>query len=379
MNDVSRDASGLRRLIATENFRSAVDLSRLLLEQASHRDADGGSSTRLSPTTLRLWTTRLTLMMTKLHLYPAVEAELTAFGDFDRPDLYFDFYPAGVFPSSASGSMVPFALRVLRAELPAHLGKPEETLDRLFGLHAVVDAMIANLERGLTAEGEEVAEKEEKDPASPEMVDEATAAALETWRRRRMNLLYAISNALLLTKDVDSSVAICDRIVVEESEGSRKSAVLSSAGRILLQIGDVGGAADYFARAEAVLDDDSTSAASRAMKLTHRGYLSIGAGRFDEALRHFRQASALTPDDAVAANNVACALVYLGSLKEAVATLRSLVESDPRRNLHEGVVFNLATLFELESSGAGERKRELLGLVARHKGDGFSPQCLKIG
>merc|ERR1719309_119504 len=141
------DFDGLRKLFASGNHRSAVDLTRILLERASahHEDDDLGSVTPVNPTTLQLWTTRLTLMMFKLHLYPAVEAELSAFEDLDQPDTYFEFHPTGDFPPHARGSMVPFALRLLWAELPAHSGKPTETLDRLYQLLTVVDLMIGNL------------------------------------------------------------------------------------------------------------------------------------------------------------------------------------------------------------------------------------------
>lgn len=72
-----------------------------------------------------------------------------------------------------------------------------------------------------------------------------------------------------------------------------------------------------------------------------------------------------------------CSL-YLGHLKDALATLETLVHGDPERNLQEGVLFNLCTLYELESSRAMHKKQALLDLVSRHKGDGFSVACLKM-
>ena len=48
------------------------------------------------------------------------------------------------------------------------------------------------------------------------------------------------------------------------------------------------------------------------------------------------------------------------------------------RHLHEGILFNLATLLEFEPSLALTRKKQILNLIAANKGDGFNPQCLKI-
>ena len=39
---------------------------------------------------------------------------------------------------AVSGCMVPFHLRVLLAELPLYLGKTQESLDRLYYIHAVI-------------------------------------------------------------------------------------------------------------------------------------------------------------------------------------------------------------------------------------------------
>ena len=48
------------------------------------------------------------------------------------------------------------------------------------------------------------------------------------------------------------------------------------------------------------------------------------------------------------------------------------------RYLHEGLVFNLCTLYELESSKANAKKARLLETVARFKGDGFNVTCVKL-
>ena len=77
-------------------------------------------------------------------------------------------------------------------------------------------------------------------------------------------------------------------------------------------------------------------------------------------------------------NNLSVCSLYLGRLQEALGHLESLVHKDPATNLHEGVVLNLCTLYELESSRAVSKKQTLLGLIALHKGDGFNVACLKL-
>ena len=79
-----------------------------------------------------------------------------------------------------------------------------------------------------------------------------------------------------------------------------------------------------------------------------------------------------------AVNNMAVCSLYLGRLKDALNTLEQLVHSDPASTLHEGVLFNLCTLYELETSRALHKKQAILDLVSKHKGDGFPVACLKM-
>jgi hypothetical protein len=72
----------------------------------------------------------------KLRSFSLAEVESEPFGDLDRPDLYFQFYPE--LYGGRMGSMVPFSFRLLLAELPQYLTKHQEALNRLHTLLATV-------------------------------------------------------------------------------------------------------------------------------------------------------------------------------------------------------------------------------------------------
>lgn len=86
----------------------------------------------------------------------------------------------------------------------------------------------------------------------------------------------------------------------------------------------------------------------------------------------------LTPARPQANNNAAVCLLYLGRLKDSLRQLEALVRQEPGRHLHESVLFNLSTMYELESSRSPQKKQALLEAVAGREGDSFNTQCLKL-
>ncbi len=112
-------------------YRAAVNLTGRLLQMYNQGAGQGGSLSKHTPSSLQIWFARLALLV-KLRQFSVAEVEAEAFGDLDRPDLYFQFYQE-MYPKR-TGSMVPFGFRLLLAELPQYLGKQHETLDRLYSL-----------------------------------------------------------------------------------------------------------------------------------------------------------------------------------------------------------------------------------------------------
>ncbi|XP_032150139.1 trafficking protein particle complex subunit 12 isoform X2 [Sapajus apella] len=310
---------------------------------------------------LILWFVRLALLV-KLGLFQNAEMEFEPFGNLDQPDLYYEYYPH-VYPGRR-GSMVPFSMRILHAELQQYLGNPQESLDRLHRVKTVCSKILANLEQGLAEDG-----------GTSSVTPEGRQASIRLWRSRLGRVMYSMANCLLLMKDYVLAVEAYHSVITYYPE--QQPQLLSGIGRIALQIGDIKTAEKYFQDVEKVTQK-SGGLQGKITVLMNRAFLYLGQNNFAEAHRFFTEILRMDPANAVANNNAAVCLLYLGKLKDSLRQLEAMVQQDPRHYLHESVLFNLTTMYELESSRSMQKKQSLLEAVASKEGDSFNTQCLKL-
>ncbi|XP_056282368.1 trafficking protein particle complex subunit 12 isoform X2 [Pseudoliparis swirei] len=361
-NSVEQSFTGLKRLISSKNWRAAVDLTGRLLTAHGQGYGKAGQPTTHTTDSLQLWFVRLALL-TKLNLFQNAELECEPFGNLDHPDLYYEYYPS-VYPGRR-GSVVPFSMRLLHAELPQYLAKPQEALDRLYHLKTICLTILENLEKGLAENGSMIT-----------LTQDNRQVSLNLWRSRLSRVTYSMANCLLLMKDYVLAVETYHSII--QYEPQQRVQLLSGIGRIFLQIGDVKTAERYFQDVETACQETGSQPAHTTCVLMNRAFVSLSQNNYTEAHASFTEVLKVDPKNPVANNNAAVCLLYLGRLKESLGQLEGLVQQDPALYLHESVLFNLTTMYELESSRSTQKKQALLEAVACHEGDSFNTQCLKL-
>ncbi|XP_030627870.1 trafficking protein particle complex subunit 12 [Chanos chanos] len=361
-NSVEQNVQGLRQLISTKNWRAAVDLTGRLLTAHGQGYGKSGQPTNHTTDSLQLWFVRLALL-TKLSLFQNAEQEFEPFGNLDQPDLYYEYYPT-IYPGRR-GSMVPFSMRVLYAELPQYLMKPQDSLDRLHSLRTVCQKILDNLEAGLAEDG-----------SMMNLTQENRQASIQLWRSRLCRVMYSMANCLLMMKDYVLAVETYHSIIRYEPQ--QRVQLLSGIGRIFLQIGDIKTAERYFQDVEKACQSKGQGPNQDTAILMNRAFLYLSQNNYSEAHTCFSNILNIDPKNPVANNNAAVCLLYLGRLKESLGQLESLVKQDPELYLHESVLFNLTTMYELESSRSTQKKQALLEAVACREGDSFNTQCLKL-
>uniref|UniRef100_A0A8C4EUD7 Trafficking protein particle complex subunit 12 n=1 Tax=Dicentrarchus labrax TaxID=13489 RepID=A0A8C4EUD7_DICLA len=361
-NSVEQSFTGLKQLISSKNWRAAVDLTGRLLTAHGQGYGKAGQPTSHTTDSLQLWFVRLALL-TKLNLFQNAELELEPFGNLDQPDLCYEYYPT-VYPGRR-GSMVPFSMRLLHAELPQYLAKPQEALDRLHNLKTVCLAILENLEKGLAEDGSMIT-----------LTQENRQVSLKLWRSRLSRVMYSMANCLLLMKDYILAVETYHSII--QYEPQQRVQLLSGIGRIFLQIGDIKTAERYFQDVEKACQMKGSQPSHTTCVLMNRAFVYLSQNNYGEAHASFIEVLKIDPKNPVANNNAAVCLLYLGRLKESLGQLEGLVQQDPALYLHESVLFNLTTMYELESSRSTQKKQALLEAVACREGDSFNAQCLKL-
>lgn len=313
------------------------------------------------------------LALLKLNMLEEATAELAKLGGWDDPllrspassaEAAADGGATGGTQLAGGGTVVPFALRRLRAELPYRLGRQEESIDRLYQLL------------------EWCAEQEGMASAAA-AGDVEAAAAQRLWARRHRDVLLTLVNRHCCGQQHACALSLLDRLLQRDE---RDAAAWQEAAMVQALLGDTAAAASSLQRVERLLEqqkaDDSGSVSGPAQQLSaqqrqqllhrNRGLLAFLQQDYRGATRECQAAAALDPTDATAANNHALALMYSNQLGEAVAALEAAFRRAPATLLQEAVVSNLVSMLGLAASPASlADKRRFAGWVHTTAPDDF--------
>lgn len=359
-SDVTQDERGLRKLIRAGSYRAAVNLSGRLISIYAQGYGKINQPSKHTPHSLQLWYTRLSLL-NKLKQNDLLEKESKPFGDLDKPDMYFTFYPE--LYGTRPGSMASFSFRLLLAEIPYYHGKSKEALDKLFKILSIVDKIVLNLQNGFAADGSDI-----------ELTDMEKKDATRLWSGRRSRVLISIVNCAIGMKNYILAVDILETLCKSHNWTAEELQIFeSSIGRIHLFLGDV-------SAAEALLNERIIKPNMTTVReLVDRGLVAVAKNSFQEALNYFQTASNMDPSNVMLTNNMAVCLLYTGQLKTAVQFYEKTVAKNPTKGLQEPILLNMCTSYELHTNHCKQTKLNLLRQLNRHKGDAIDIQCLKLG
>ena len=358
--DVRQDEQGLRHLIHSGCYRAAVNLSGRLLAIYGQGFGKMNQPSKHTPHSLQLWFTRLSLL-TKLKQTEILETESKPFGNLDKPDMYFTFYPE--LYGTRPGSMASFAFRLLLAEIPNYYGKPKQAIDNLYEILATVRKILQNLESGQGEDGNQLKFDSDKQEDS-----------LKLWKGRKCRTLISIINCALGMKNYILAIEVFENLYKSvDWEKFEVETLMSAMGRVHLSLGDVFTAEKKFSVAR-----ENSMNSKVFSELVDRGLMAVAQNAFQEALNCFQTASTLDPLNVMLVNNIAVCLLYTGKLEAAVLLMENAITRNPMKSLQESVILNLCTLYELHTTHSKQSKLHLLRQLSRYKGDSIDIRCLKL-
>ncbi|GLJ25783.1 hypothetical protein SUGI_0493710 [Cryptomeria japonica] len=134
LNDFCYDILALKELARQGSWRTILDkvtqARKLCLLQKPHEHL--------------IYMAYNVLANAKLRRYGEAADELDTLGNFEDPKYRYESH--GSFYQGMCGSMIPFSLRWLHAEMPHRLASRQETIDRLYGLLEFVENKITAIE-----------------------------------------------------------------------------------------------------------------------------------------------------------------------------------------------------------------------------------------
>jgi len=333
----------------------------------------------------------------KMRMYKAASDECEDVGDFDDKVNCYENYPE--YYPNRRGSMVPFGMRVLRANLPYYL-KTGNSLDPLYELLALCRKHIQILQSlhfkedcisnvpiesdnlfmmtefpisssFLASLGEQT-ETFDYSMLSEELCQsEIKEEVLSTWRRREKQVIFVIVIRLVLEKNYPAAILLLQEEVRNQPNDV---SLLSTLGRIHLQMGNVRFAAAIFKQVE----NTHTEREFSVMKHMNSGFLALAQDQFALAVEHFTSVLEIDSTNISALNNKAVCLLYTSHLHDAITVLEDMIRKNPEKSLNESTVLNLCTLYELQGDGSIEKKRAIMAQVAKYANDSFDFSSLKL-
>lgn len=296
------------------------------------------------------------LALTKLGLCQLASAEFEKLGNLDRLELC-DMH--------TNQSLVPFELRILWSTLPSHLKQPTLALERITMLAVYCKKM----------------QRKDKEHVS-------------VWERRELQTYLVLATHWIGIKDYSAAATTIQLILTKVPDHID---LLSSLGRLYLQMGDLKSANKMFDRIK------ETDATAEAIK-TNKAFTFMAQGEWLQARDILEKVYESNKENLLVMNNLAVCEVYLGNLirvrvylsifffcsmvyhinpkktlLKSIEIFENLIQNNPTSaGTCETAILNMCILYELRFEDATEKKIEIMKQVARWAGDSFQADCIKL-
>ncbi|TFK29705.1 hypothetical protein FA15DRAFT_609812 [Coprinopsis marcescibilis] len=196
-------------------------------------------------------------------------------------------------------------------------------------------------------------------------------AVSSMWKERGARVILILASQLVEMKECIAATRLLEPLCQQKDVSG--PALRSAVARIYLQVGNLDMAGKHF---EIVAEDPTVDERQKRM---NAALLASAQGDWASATSVLKEMIEKDNEDYAAVNNLSVALLSQGNLKEGIEVMETALKSSPSSVVvAEPFLFNLSTLYELQSTLGFEKKRQLLVEVAKWSGDGLKTSCLKL-
>ncbi|KAL8211301.1 hypothetical protein R6Q57_005738 [Mikania cordata] len=337
-NDLCYDLSSLQELACRGAWRSILD-----------KVAQARSRSLLSkPHEHLVYLSYNAIALTKLRRFSEAVAELDLVEkglDIYRYETYPHHYP------DRHGSMAPFVLRWLHAELPSRLGRRQETLDRFYILLQFIKEKLNN-----------------DLPESSRLV----------WKKREGLVINSIVSHHLSHKEFGVCLDLIKDLINRASTPAAKAVLMSKLGYIQMQFGDLEGSRRTFGEIESIVNEQKGENEIKNLVNRNKALVFMVEKDYASAVREYQECIDRDGSDVVAINNKALCLMYMRYLSDSIKVMENALERIPMIALNETLVMNLCCMYELAYVNHSDIKKTLSSWIARVAPDDFDTSCTRI-
>ncbi|CAJ0953029.1 unnamed protein product, partial [Mesorhabditis belari] len=242
----------LKNLIKDGHFEITLWKSSEVLTKRGHGMGTLGISRKISTFVYKFWSLRFQ-MMWAMKKYLEIADEIAPFEELDAPDLFYEY----VKEAGRKGSMVPFAIRMIHAEILRMTPFPWKSIERIQRLEENIEKIIN------------------------EMSSASNTKGFELWKRRQQAVLTLKLRTLHHLEEYANAVQVGRQMVENSKSNEEKAEILRGIVRIAMTVGD-----------EKTLESALSETAPLSQKhlLLHKAYRAIFHGSFAHAIDYLQKA-----------------------------------------------------------------------------------------
>nr|GEU35080.1 trafficking protein particle complex subunit 12-like [Tanacetum cinerariifolium] len=339
LNDICYELSSLQDLACRGSWKSILDkVSRARTQALLSK-----------PHEHLVYLTFNTLGLMKLRRFSDAVKEIDTLEDgIDNVIYSYQNYPQH-YPGRV-GSMAPFALRWLYAELPSRVGDRQESVDRFY--------MLLDYVR--------------------EKMSKSGLGSGDVWRKREGLVINSIISHHLSHKEFGVCLELIKDLMKRDESAVGRAVLMSQLGYIQMQLGDLEGAKASFNVVEGIVNEEKMQVEMKNLVNRNKALMFMVGKDYVSAVREYQECIDRDATDVVAINNKGLCLMYLRDLADGIKVLEKALESVPTAALNETLVVNLCSMYELAYVNHTDTKKTLSNWIARVAPDDFDSSCTRV-